>query len=474
MAAIPVFLQNYIPIDSPSEIYPLTKKNLVLFLGLASIYLLLQVRQHWVIQNAAWVADSVDYIFTASNLTVAKLFAWPYAKPWGAAILYRLTGDSPRNIDFVQTLLSAIAWLSLAWAFARSIRTPFLKLVSVLGILALSLTDQVQMWNHVILSESLSISLMVLILSLWLSLIQRWNVVVFIALSFALVYWINTREANLYLCLLIAIGIFLFGLIKRNQRFYWLASAMIVLASLITLRSSERLAMPRWAFSLTNVILQRILPQPEYVDFFANHGMPTSPELKALEGGWANSNDFAVFNDAALNKFEHWLYARGKETYALFLLRFPGYTLISPLANLSVMMAVPNLAEIYELNYRPLFPGLLDNLLFPIQWFGLYMGLCLVLIAGVLFIKPWNDVRAFWLIALLVILWVPHIFLVWHADAMEIERHAVQANIQFRLAMWLLAFLAADVLILHRFERRGHKEVSISGIFGRHRQSEKR
>lgn len=405
-------------------------------------------------QNATWVADSVDYISTASDITIAKLFAWPYAKPWGAALLYRLTGDSPRNIDLVQTLISAVVWLSLAWVFARSIRTPFLQLVGVVGILALSLTDQVQMWNHVILSESLSISLMVLIIALWLSLIQRWNWVVCITLTFALLYWINTREANLYLCLLIAIGIFLLGLIERNQRFYWLVSAMIILVSLITLRSSERLAMPRWAFSLTNVILQRILPQPEYVDFFVKHGMPMSAEVKALEGGWANSNDFAIFNDSALNKFEHWLYARGKETYAWFLLRFPGYTLISPLANLSAMMAVPDLGEIYELNYRPLFPRLLDNLLFPIRWFGLYMGLCLVLIAGVLFIKPWSDDRAFWIVALLLILWVPHIFLVWHADAMEIERHAIQANIQFRLAMWLLVVLAADVLVVHRLERK--------------------
>jgi hypothetical protein len=83
------------------------------------------------------------------------------------------------------------------------------------------------------------------------------------------------------------------------------------------------------------------------------------------------------------------------------------------------------------------------------------MGFCLVLIIGVLFIKPWKDARTFWLIALLLVLWVPHIYLVWHADAMEIERHAIQANIQFRLAMWLLVVLAADVWLVQRLERRG-------------------
>ena len=60
--------------------------------------------------------------------------------------------------------------------------------------------------------------------------------------------------------------------------------------------------------------------------------MPVSPELLSLSGGLANSENFAVFNNPALDEVESWLYRKGKELTSSFLLAHPVYTLTSSLA----------------------------------------------------------------------------------------------------------------------------------------------
>ena len=54
------------------------------------------------------------------------------------------------------------------------------------------------MWNHIIQSESLSISLMVLIIAVWLSLLQRWRWEKLFALIFLFGWWIwHARDQRL-------------------------------------------------------------------------------------------------------------------------------------------------------------------------------------------------------------------------------------------------------------------------------------
>jgi hypothetical protein len=92
--------------------------------------------------------------------------------------------------------------------------------------------------------------------------------------------------------------------------------------------------------------------------------------------------------------------------------------------------------------------------------------------------RPWNTAwvigagawrsSPLWAVPLTMILLVyPHAFLVWHGDAMELGRHAVQAGIQFHLGLWLLGLLALDYYLTS--SGRSHRSlsgVSPSGISG--------
>jgi hypothetical protein len=112
------------------------------------------------------------------------------------------------------------------------------------------------MWNHIIQSESLSISLMALILAVWMFLLERWRWEKLIALIFLFASWIGTRETNIYLGLLVAGMLFFVGLIYKRQRFYWAVSVLLLIFGYVNLQISEIPTIPRWLYPLTNTVLK--------------------------------------------------------------------------------------------------------------------------------------------------------------------------------------------------------------------------
>jgi len=447
-------LRVYFPLDETEQIFPNARRRSqkLILAGLAAVYLLVQSNSFLAVRQAAIVADSIDYTYPAT-LDFNDPHLWASAKPWLAAILYKLAGNSPTVIDALQLAISSLAWLYFAWVFIQSIRDERLKVGAFALILALSLTPAVQVWNHVLLSESISISLMVVILALWLRSLQKWRWLYPLGLILLLGLWLNARETNVYLCLLITIEIFIVGLLRRNQRYYWLVAAILGVLLAVHSWMAEMPTLPRWVYPLGNIILQRILPNPQYVEYFADNGMPVTPELLSLSGGWAFSQDFAIFNSNSLREFERWLFTYGKAAYIQFLVAHPGYTWLSPLQNLDVMFA-SDVTPYGPGSYVPAFPRLIVELLYPMQWFWVYLWLSLFAVGFALTAKLWKEARVFWAVVSFFLLTIPHIYLVWHGDAAEVDRHAAQLSIQFHLAVWLLLLLYFDKLLYSRSSRR--------------------
>ena len=86
----------------------------------------------------------------------------------------------------------------------------------------------------------------------------------------------------------------------------------------------------RWVFPFYNVMGMRILPVPEHVTYFSDHGMPVSPALYERTGKYASSDDSAFYNDPRLEEFRTWTYRSGKTTYIRFLLSHPLYAITAP------------------------------------------------------------------------------------------------------------------------------------------------
>jgi hypothetical protein len=415
--------------------------------GVAILYVILQVASHLQIREARWLPDSIDYIFPATTYRWNQPELWTHTKPWGAAVLYKLTGSSPAVIDALQTGLSTLAWLSLAWVFSRSLKDNMVKTTAFAMLLGFSLAASIQGWNHIIQSESLSISLMALLLAIWISLLQRWRWAKFAALILLLAWWIGTRETNIYLGLMVAVILALLGTFKKRQRFYWAVSTFLVLFGFLNLQLSEVPTLPRWLYPLTNTLLNRILPNEEFLSYFRARGLDTPLELMALSGGLANSGDFAVYNDPALASVEDWLYRKGKDTYIRFLIDHPRYTLTAPWQDMRTSLASNEIASYTPGGFRQFATWLFEELFFP-RSLGMLAMLAVAALAGIPRANTWRAGPVFWLVFVVLVLFIPHFYLAWHGDAAEVSRHAIQASIQLRLSLWLLLFLALDTIMV--------------------------
>ena len=441
------WLRQFFPTDTVvQEQVSLTKPQHFLMMGIAVAYSSLQIISFFQVREAKWLPDSIDYIFPASAYAWNESGLWMHTKPWGAAVLYKIIGTSPVIINLVQTLLSTLAWMALAWVFSLAIHNRWLKAVALALILGFSLAPSIQMWNHIIQSESLSISLMALGLAIWLSLSQKWRWDKFLALIFLFAWWVGTREANVYLGLTIA-GILIFvGLFYKRQRFYWALSILLIFFGYLNMQISEAPTIPRWLYPLTNTVLNRILPNEEYLSYFEAEGMPVFPELLTLSGGLAHSGDFAIFNNSAFDEVERWLYKHGKGVYLRFLISHPVYTLTDPWKNIGLLLEPKNLLSYAPSQYKPTQGWLFGALIFPDSlWLVSMLALATLILT--LKVKPWRDPRVFWLMLGSLALFFPRFYLVWHGDAAEVGRHAIQASIQLRLTLWLLLLLALDKMV---------------------------
>ncbi len=436
---------NFFPIEQQKRIFPIQAGTflLPLLLALAALYLAAQAYMCIRVPEANLFADSEDYLYGASlPLDDAAFFS--ERRPWGILLIYKLLAGSLKAINLFQVALSAAAWLGLAWTLLYSLQNRWIKVLAYSATLAFSLTPAVQVWNHAVLSESLSISGMILLLTLFLRLHQRWRWRTFFLLMLVFVLWMSVRETHTYLGLLISGILLLVGLLRRTFRVYWLLMLCILIAFFVNQRLASAYRLPRWALPMAEVITMRILPEPEYLTFFARNGMPTPPELLALSGKWAISNDFAVINDPKLRKFSRWLFDDAPKVYVRFLLAHPAYLILSPWENIRRLLAADYFKIIPIENYFPALPPALNEWLYPIGWFGAYLWLCVLVIAAGLGLALFCRQGQYGLPLLFVLLSLPHLYLTWHGDALDVERHAALVNVQWHVGLILLALLLLD------------------------------
>jgi len=454
-------LKEIFPTDSEKRVFPVAKGKLVLpfLFGATLLYLFLQYYAWARVPAANIFADSESYLYGA-RLSLGDPAFFSERRPWGILLIYKSFGGSLPAINLFQVVMSAFAWIWLAWTFTGSIRDQWGKVFGLIAILGFSLSPAIQVWNHAVLSESLSISGTVIILTLFLRLSQEWKWRIFILLILCFILWMSVRESHSYLGLLVASILLALSMFRRTLRVYWWLSFCIGVTFVINSQLSAAYGLPRWAFPMAEVITMRILPKQDYLAYFSENGMPVSPELMALSGRWATSDDYAIVNDLRLKKFSRWLFRDSQEVYIKFLLSHPEYAIEAPLENIKQLLAADYFSVIPIDHYIPALPTLINEALYPLRWFWLYLWLSLFA-AGFISASHINyRIELYWLIITFLLLSIPHMYLVWHGDALDVERHAVLANIQWRLGFLMMFILYIDNRIQHRNSHLSSKRLA--------------
>ncbi len=376
-------------------------------------------------------------------------------------LIYQLLGVQIDLIAAFQFTLSLFAWGFLAWRVGAHLAPKAVSIFGMLVILAFSATPTVAYWDRSMLSESMSISLLALMLAMGLMLFEGWHPAKGAALVVFGFLWAFTRHSNAYILAILALLFVGMVMFKRAPKGYLAVASCFLLTFGVGLYDTDKSY--RWNFPMLDVIGQRVLTDQSTLSYFQDHGMPVTPALIERTGDYGDGGDLAFYNDPELEGFREWMRRDSRRTYMTYLLTHPLWTLSKPNEEFSIIFSTP-----YMNNYRPLNMGeplgtVGTELVAPQGPMFLLLTLLGVVSMWVLVkVKPnrtydashlsplpvrVGQSRKYMFALLVLLLALAYGYLSWHGDPMELMRHSVQAGILLRIGLWLLVLLALEQLM---------------------------
>ncbi len=364
---------------------------------------------------------------------------WMASRPPLFPLLLKAARQDFDHAAALQLGLAIPAWGLLALMMSRSLKYPGLRIAGFALVLLFSLNRHVAGWDFVMMSESLSITTLVLFVAACLWLLEDWKAVrVAAALTTALMLAF-TRDTNAWMLLALAGVVALIVIVKGTRRRALILAGGLTLIFVLSNLSAD--LGNRWVFPLGNLITQRVLPDVTAVRYFESCGMPVSPELLQLSGKFANSDDQALFTGPELEALRRWLYDHGKACYVGWLASQPLTQAWQALQRTGDLVAFQDVDRYFSNRYAPMLPAWLDTVLYPERltlWiWGLSTLGAIIAVAK----RAWRGNRLWAAFVCLNLLVFPHLFLTWHGDSMAPDRHALSVGVQLYLGAWLLVLL---------------------------------
>ncbi len=400
--------------------------------------------------------DTYAYVQIA-DLSLTDPQFWAGTRSFSLPLFLKLLGTTTSNYDSVeqmqrvflaQVALSVLCWTVLAAVLAAVTPRRWLTRVFLFGlILFFSLSLEIGIWDALLLSESLTISLFALTLAAWLAMIAwlpnlrgavwRWALLGGTVLITAL--YTFTRDSNVYFVVMGAGVLLLLWL--RRQLAVRRSEAAVFAAAIAVLFLAQNLSLSagnRWQIFMYDHLAARFLNDPEAVEFFAREGLPVSDRLMETRHMVGYVYQPIYMEDPAFQPVRDWVAARGKGAYLKYLLSNPWATAIEPLRNASKLVWGSNLEYRSPVGGVIPAPARLSSITALVYQRNPFVlsALFLAALAGIYIYR--RDSNPLWaLLVLLLVSLYPMMFIVWHGEPLEVERHAVQLGIQFRLVGWL-------------------------------------
>lgn len=389
--------------------------------------------------DAAQSTPEIAGYFTVAHESLLSASFWAASRPVGYPLFCKLLACNPAAITVVQTLVSIACWSTLAYAVTRTIRTPDLRPIAAWFVLAFSLTSYVTQWDAVTMTESLSLSLFALLLALVLLIIEAPSVRLVMALCVAATAWVALRDTHAFSLLFCVPLLFVVGFKARH---WWTVAAVVVVVSGLSLASASKGQRER--FSLYNNIGRRVLMDESATQYFMRAGMPVNDAVRKYINGFASSNDFYVYRAPEMAAFRHWVGAKGKGTYAKWLLSDPRRLVTESIVVHAPYTVTPSTFANTPNGMRAPLPHWAAESLYSKWPRDVATAVAVALLAALLLIR---RRRGAWLLPLALITTAPLLsILCYWGDAMEPARHCLEAGVQLQLGMWLLLLLCADAL----------------------------
>ncbi len=428
-----------------------------------------------VFRDTAWYVETADEPLNSLDF-------WAGMRPFTLPLFYKLTGVTQANYldanvirDTVdaQYWFSIFSWAALALAFSMQMRQSWLRPLTFGLILFFSLNLEVSLWESLLLSESLSFSIFALLIAAWL----WWNAAakkplppqtgmafVFLAALLTILYSF-TRESNQYFAvfgaLLFPIAGFFGRVPRQNRKFYW--AYLLLFFGVIVVKNLSFGASDLWQIHMADLLALRILPDAKAVEYFVAAGLPMSENLLKISAMPGHEYQPYLLNDLQMAAAMNWINQYGVATYAKFLITHPLDSVIAPLQQLPSILSGDNLEYHLPRFGVPTIPFWLQTLtvrFYPRNASALWSFLGLMSFGSVVYFFSKRELSSAWLtVAVFLLSLYPLMFIVWHGNPIEIERHAAPVGIQFRLAGWM-----AVALLLDQLTKDNHRDMKLTEL----------
>jgi hypothetical protein len=400
--------------------------------------------------------DTSTYVQTAEQPLTSSSF-WIGERSFTLPLVYKILHINSKNftqanrlraVDAFQTWLSIFSWTALALALALSLRRPWLSGLAFGLVLFFSLNLEVSIWDSLLLSESVSFSLFALLLAGWIGmglLPRKWQAgilswVYLAGVMVVTVLYSFTRDTNLYFVAAGAGVLLLVALLTRPSfaipRKIVYTYAAFALA-LFIFQTTTVQAGNRWEIHIYDHLALRILPNPQVRQYYVDAGLPVTPDLMAITNMLGYQyHDYLDF-DPRMAPVRAWIQARGRSTFLNYMLSHPSQTFLDPVRQVSSLVNGSNLEYRYPRYVMQPVPApimQLNDQFYPHQPVILWGIGALILIGLFLdWLNPETHQPIWWVLAAIALSVYPLMLIVWNGNPLEIERHAAQIGIQYRL-----------------------------------------
>lgn len=408
--------------------------------------------------------DTYSYVVVAEKPLTSAAF-WVAERSFTLPLLYKILGVTLANFNdagvmyrvaITQKWLSVIAWSGLAITVALSLRQRWMRLVGFTIILLFSLALEVSLWDFLLLSESLSFSFFALVLASWLILLRLGEhqfrgafllggILTLMSFIFMGLYSF-TRDSNLYFLLTALIVFLLYLGLKWKTLYLRWPFIGLILGTLVLfgVQNYTLIHGNRWQIHIYDNLKVRIMPDPQARAFFVNAGLPLTPRFLEIQTFSQRQYQVAMVTEPTLQPVREWIEKKGRATYLAYLLSRPLPTLFEPLHHALHLLNGNNMEYRHPLG--PLSRRLerIDAIMYPRGVVVLGAFLWLGLIGAIVYWRG-QDTHSVWvLVSIFLVSLYPLMFLVWHGNPLEIERHAAQIGVQVRLLGWLALVAVGD------------------------------
>jgi hypothetical protein len=289
---------------------------------------------------STWQLGPVYYPDTASYFTLGgvRLPTVP--------LVWKLLGSDQLRV-LGQIELAVASWGLLALAVAKSVKRRWLSLGGAAAVLLLGLTVHVTQWDRIMLSESISISLSVLLLAAVLQLVRRPGRWIAVATVCVLVAWCLCRQVNVLL-LIALLPFALVVLAWRLDRRQAAAGGAVLLAIAAIGFAMVAHDHQIWRFNAFYIVSFRVLPSHSDTRFFEGRGLPVTPLMRRATQSETQKRSECEYSPTCPPlgfdldpRLARWIRRSFRSTDLAFLVDHPAQAVADPLANTDTILKQP-------------------------------------------------------------------------------------------------------------------------------------